>query len=138
MEVYYSRSTGGFYVRSIHGEDIPNDAVAITAEDHAALLDGQSQGKKISADGNGCPILIDPPQPTDDELSKAAVAFRDALLAQAAIGIVPLQDAVDLGIATVEEESGLLEWKRYRVALNRLDLSVHPVAWPTKPEQLQA
>ena len=59
----YSVQTGGFYSREIHGDNIPSDAVEITAEQHAALLQGQSEGKVITADENGYPIAIDPPPP---------------------------------------------------------------------------
>lgn len=66
--VIYSPTTGGFYAREIHGDNIPEDAVEITTEDHAALIEGQSQGKRIVADANGFPILIDPPKPTAAEI----------------------------------------------------------------------
>ena len=59
--MFYSVQTGGFYSREIHGDNIPADAVEITTEQHAALLQGQSEGKVITADENGYPILIDPP-----------------------------------------------------------------------------
>ncbi|EKI13496.1 tail fiber assembly protein, partial [Escherichia coli] len=38
--------------------------------------------------------------------------------------IAPLQDAVDLEIATEEERSLLEAWNKYRVLLNRVDTSV--------------
>src|SRR5690554_1861716 len=59
--MFYSAKTGGFYAREIHGDNIPEGAVEITPEQHAALLQGQSDGKVIAADENGCPVLIDPP-----------------------------------------------------------------------------
>jgi hypothetical protein len=40
---------------------IPADAVEITVEQHAALLEGQSQGKQIAGDELGRPILVDAP-----------------------------------------------------------------------------
>ncbi|HHC0857871.1 TPA: tail fiber assembly protein, partial [Salmonella enterica] len=43
----------------------------------------------------------------------------------------PLQDAVDLVIATDEEKSQLAEWKKYRVLVNRVDTS-NP-DWPDVP-----
>jgi len=57
----YAKSTGGFYSPQIHGNNIPPDAVEITADEHAALLAGQSAGKIISADADGKPFLADPP-----------------------------------------------------------------------------
>lgn len=78
MNIYYSKSTGGFYDAAIHGDKIPADAVEITAEQHAALLEGQSQGKIISADENGYPILIDPPPLTAEQIQEAVTAARAA------------------------------------------------------------
>ena len=40
---------------------IPPDAIEITAEAHAALLQGQSAGKLIGTDAQGRPVLKDPP-----------------------------------------------------------------------------
>lgn len=70
-------------------------------------------------------------------LADRALAERDELLAIAAIRIAPLQDAVDLGKATPDEQAALLDWKSYRVDLNRI--SDHPtfpraISWPTQPE----
>ncbi|ECW0880022.1 tail fiber assembly protein, partial [Salmonella enterica subsp. enterica] len=45
--------------------------------------------------------------------------------------IAPLQDAVDLGIATDDEKAQLDEWKKYRVLVNRVDTSAP--SWPDKP-----
>lgn len=64
----YSKSIGCFYDNEIHGDNIHEDAVEITTEQHAALLEGQSQGKIISADENGYPVLIDPPPPTTEQI----------------------------------------------------------------------
>ncbi len=48
--------------------------------------------------------------------------------------VIPLQDAVDLGIASEEEKSTLNAWKKYRVQLMRLDTSKAPdVEWPEEP-----
>ncbi|PPA50638.1 phage tail protein, partial [Escherichia coli] len=51
--------------------------------------------------------------------------------------IAPLQDAVDLEIATEEENSLLEAWKKYRVLLNRVDTSVAPdIVWPEEPDTM--
>lgn len=48
--------------------------------------------------------------------------------------ISPLQDAVDISIATDDEIARLAEWKRYRVALSRIDISKAPnIEWPLQP-----
>ena len=64
----YSATTGGFYSAEIHGDNIPADAVEITEAEHAALIEGQSQGKIISADKNGKPVLKDPPPPAPEQI----------------------------------------------------------------------
>ncbi|WP_081861904.1 tail fiber assembly protein [Photorhabdus australis] len=37
-----------------------------------------------------------------------------------------LQDTVDLDIATETKKAALLEWKKYRVMLSRVDISQAP------------
>lgn len=76
--MFYSKSTNGFYATEIHGENIPIDAVEISADEHAELLTGQSIGKLIAADESGRPILVDQPAQTYDELLAAAKAARAA------------------------------------------------------------
>ncbi|MGC0794300.1 tail fiber assembly protein [Pantoea agglomerans] len=47
--------------------------------------------------------------------------------------IAPLQDAVDISIATDEETNRLSNLKRYRVELSRIDVSKAPdIEWPLK------
>ncbi len=47
------------------------------------------------------------------------------------------QDAVDLGIATVEETAQLTAWKQYRVQLNRIDTTTAPnITWQVPPVSL--
>lgn len=74
----YSAQTNGFYHLSVHGDAIPADAIEITDEQHAALLNGQSIGKVIAADAAGHPVLVDPPPapPPDHEALRRA-AYRE-------------------------------------------------------------
>lgn len=58
---------------------------------------------------------------------------KEFLLAEANIAIAPLQDAFELDMATDAEKALLLEWKKYRVLLMRVD-TAKPV-WPTPPEE---
>ncbi|WP_429220884.1 tail fiber assembly protein [Aeromonas veronii] len=64
----------------------------------------------------------------------AATATRSALLAEANQYIAVLSDAVDLGMATEDEQTAYNAWRRYRVELTRLDLTVTPIVWPEKPQ----
>lgn len=66
----------------------------------------------------------------------AVVADTASRRAAADSAIAPLQDAVDLDEATEEEAARLKEWKRYRVALNRLpEQPGYPnsIDWPAPP-----
>jgi len=65
-----------------------------------------------------------------------AAAERDRLLALATAAIAPLQDAVDLDMASGAEQAQLTVLKQYRVALNRIQLqSGYPatIEWPAAP-----
>ena len=59
---------------------------------------------------------------------------QSSLLREAKDKIAILQDAVDLNMATEDEKFQLIEWKKYRVLLNRVDTSTAPdIEWPEKP-----
>lgn len=72
----------------------------------------------------------------NEALKKGALAQKDNLLAMAAEKIAPLQDAVDLDMATDEEVASLKEWRKYRVQLNRVEQQVEfpdSIEWPKSP-----
>ncbi|MCC8465622.1 tail fiber assembly protein, partial [Photorhabdus bodei] len=57
------------------------------------------------------------------------------LLQQANETISLLQDSVDLEVATDSEKEALLEWRKYRVLLTRVDINQAPnVEWPEVPK----
>ncbi|EPS3009567.1 tail fiber assembly protein [Escherichia coli] len=65
---------------------------------------------------------------------REAEETKNSLMQVASEHIAPLQDAVDLEIATEEEISLLEAWKKYRVLLNRVDTSTAPdIEWPIIP-----
>lgn len=66
------------------------------------------------------------------QLQQAEVQ-RNTLMAEANQQIAILADAVELGMATPEEESAYTAWRQYRVQLSRLGLTQQPIAWPPKP-----
>ena len=133
--MYYSSSTNGFYSDDINGTDIPEGAIQITDEMWKQLLDGQSNGKMITSDKKGNPVLKDYPKPTLEQYIEIASSEKTRLLAFASNYIAPLQDAVDLDIATNEEITSLKAWKTYRVAINRVDISKAPdITWPKSPD----
>lgn len=58
--MHYSKSTNGFYLKSVHGDNIPLDAVEVENGEYSNLLRMQSLGKIIKADINGRPVAVDP------------------------------------------------------------------------------
>lgn len=75
-----------------------------------------------------------------DRVAAAKKAATDAEvaagMAEANLKIAVLQDAVDLGMATAEEEAALKSWKRYRVLLSRVqaDAKYPDVTLPQRPD----
>lgn len=64
----------------------------------------------------------------------AANATKAALIKTASEHIEPLQDAVDLGMATDDEKARFNAWRKYRVLLARVDTSTAPaIIWPGIP-----
>ena len=76
---------------------------------------------------------------TDEVAQRAAIIAEAAnqknkLMQNAASAIAPLQDAVDLNIATDSEAAGLAALKKYRVLLNRVDTATAPdITWTDLP-----
>ncbi|MEY1239806.1 tail fiber assembly protein [Providencia manganoxydans] len=76
---------------------------------------------------------LNPPVSKEQLIAETEIQ-KQSLLAEANNAIAPLQDAVDLDIATDEEKAQLTAWKKYRVLLNRVDTSTAPdIEWPEKP-----
>jgi len=72
-------------------------------------------------------------QPREESVSEAE-QMKTTLLTEATMVINSLQDAVDLEIASDDEQNLLTVWKKYRVMLIRVDVSLAPViSWPKKP-----
>ncbi len=140
MTMYFSPQTGGFYASELMSayeaseSGWPQDGLEVEQSDYAALMAGQSKGKVIVAGSGGYPELTEPQKQTQQALILTARSERETLFEAAGLAIIPLQDAVDLDDATDLELETLNAWKKYRVALNRLDLSAAPdIDWPQIP-----
>ena len=64
----------GFYLKPQEG------SVEITDEYWQELLEGQSNGKQITSNEEGYPILIERPAPTEEELNTTEIAMLKAYL----------------------------------------------------------
>lgn len=131
----YSPSNNAFYDTAIN-RDIPDDAINITDKAWSDLLDGQAEGKLIACGADLRPCLTEQPLPTAEELINQAEERRSRLRLAADTAIQPLQDASDLGIATDDEASKLIAWKKYRVMLMRIKTEdKENITWPKQPTQ---
>ncbi|QHM71683.1 tail fiber assembly protein [Mixta intestinalis] len=140
-QYYYSTSKNLLFPGSLFSDynDVgmwPDDAKPVSDEIYQEFGSTPAPAGKIMVTGDdGLPAWGDQPAPTQDELIANAESKKSSLLAAAAAAIAPLQDAVDLDIATDEETALQTAWKKYRVLLNRVDTSVAPdIEWPETPE----
>lgn len=102
-------------VTSIKEKDIP--------EGFTANGEWMFDGEKI------VPRII----PHEEHVTKAS-GLKTYYIGVATDAISPLQDAVDLGMATDDEVTQLTAWKRYRVLLSRVDTELAPdIEWPQSP-----
>lgn len=77
---------------------------------------------------------IEPLTLSYEEKVAIAESKKQTLLSEANKVIAPLQDAVDLNIATKKEMTSLKAWREYRIFLNRIDASnTLSIIWPQKP-----
>jgi hypothetical protein len=126
MSIFYSALTNGFYVTGIHGT-MPDDAVPISDERHAELMEGQMTGLEIRADEHGEPVAAEPAPPGAPELARVVRAQRNRLL-----------DASDKRMAPDYPQSrpSYEAWARYRESLRRItEQPGFPanVSWPRPP-----
>lgn len=119
---YYSPTTNGFYLKEIHGDNIPTDAVEITEQEHAALMAAQGEGQAIKPSDDGNPVAS-VPSATWDQIRDR----RDAELAAS--------DWTQLPDVPLSEEQ-VTAWRAYRQQLREITSSAESpddVVWPTAP-----
>lgn len=133
MAIYYASSTGGFYTPYIN-PIIPDDVVEIAEEYYQELLAGQSNGKCITANAEGYPVLTDPVivPPTAEENKATASALLSAT------DWTTIADVADPINSPYLANQG--EFISYRNLVRQI--SVYPtagdLAWPLKPTEIWA
>lgn len=111
MQHFYSPSSGWFYRDGMH-MGIPEDAVPISADEHAALLAAQAQGLIIHAGLDGQPVAITPEISLDVVVTTKAREIRtgyDTALAGVLAGAEATATSVAVGSAlmAVTDPQGL-------------------------------
>jgi len=136
---YYSAKENSFYPDELlesyeEAGSLPTDLIEITD----SVYDEFSQNKEgwdRAGNEEGLPHWVKTPPPSYDKLVEQANERKRWLLAEANEIIEPLQDALDMGIATDDEVKRLKAWKLYRIELTRIDTSLSPnIIWPERPE----
>lgn len=81
-------------------------------------------------------VILNPPK-SDEEIQAEIVATNTdtqvALTKEANTAISILQDAIDFDMQEDGDEEKLKAWKKYRILLSRVDLTIDDVEWPEKP-----
>ncbi|BAE74840.1 Caudovirales tail fibre assembly protein [Sodalis glossinidius str. 'morsitans'] len=136
----FSGTTGAFYPLNrkqgyIDAGSWPEDSVEV-GEEIFIKFQNPPPGKLRGGDANGYPCWVDAPPPTPEDAKRSVALTKKSQLDDAGRIIEPLQDAVDLNMATEAEKAALRAWKKYRVFLNRVDISTAPdIDWPTPPDE---
>ena len=127
MPYFYSAKNNAFYPLELKPlyKDWPDDCMAVDDAIYKEFSGSPNNDRIRIAGDNGLPAW----QQIDK--SEAITYRKKRLLFVAAEAIAPLQDAVDLNMATSEEINLLSEWKMYRVLLNRVNTD-NP-EWPESP-----
>lgn len=145
----------GLYFQDIHGRDwyetlrdwkgaisLDDDGIVVAYEADVSFM-GMQEGRNVyEVDPADVPanvlgnykfsegVFVD----IRPGVTEIAEQKKNELMAEADKIILPLQDAVDLDMATADENELLLAWKKYRVLLNRVDITKAPdISWPEKP-----
>lgn len=119
---------GKIVYSTISGEPVEISELGTLPDDVTAIAPTDSYQK-----WNGDGWISDPEAKHQAEVS-SAIELLTELMREANAKIAPLNDAIELGIQTDEEVMQLTEWKKYRVALSRIDTTTAPdIAWPEIP-----
>lgn len=107
MRTFYAPSTGSFYIDTVHGESIPDDAVEITKERHESLLSGRAAGGKIITGGDGAPVIQAPDDlPLDEQRARKVVEIEEARDAAIAGGFVFNNTRFDSDAKSIQRING--------------------------------
>jgi len=139
-EYIYSAENNAFYAISMTeayktAGTWPDDGIEVSKEVYTEFAINQPKpGKFRNAGNDGMPCWQDIPPPNHEEQQQQSERQKSDLIKVASNAIAPLQDAVDLEMATDDEKLKLTAWKNYRVLLNRVDTSTAPdITWPASP-----
>ena len=137
MKFLFSPTTLAFYPecdRKLYESrgTLPNDVVVVEEEVRNVYNFTPPAGRVLGV-LNGYPAWVNPPELSKDEIISRNKFLAARLLTTANSEIAWLSAAQEFG-NTAEEEAKLLEWRKYVVAIKRMDY-LKPV-WPKVPDEL--
>lgn len=110
MTKFFSPSTGGFYDAALHAA-MPGDVIEITAAEHRALLDRQSEGGTIAANGDGIPVATIPRVTIGDRRARLMSEVRSEA-SRRILAVAPIwrqiNDVRDLAAADTAQHDAIL------------------------------
>lgn len=104
--MHFSKATGGFYTKAVHGNNIPDDSVKITTDQYTKLLADQSAGATISADASGNPLAVFPASKSVEEIRITAI--KEELAAIDIKRIRPLAEGDAVWLKTYNDQAAAL------------------------------
>lgn len=107
--MFYAKSTGGFYSPEIHGDSMPLDAVSLTTQEHAALMQGQADGFVIIGNAAGIPELASRPAAPVSAVNQ--VTMRQARLALLSAGLLSQVDAAIESLPEPDKTAAKIDWE---------------------------
>ena len=110
MTTYFNPDDIAFYSDELYN-NIPSQAVPLSNEQYIALLNGQSQGKRIIADKTGNPVLIEPQPSAAHVLNLDTLSWEISAEKQTAL----LADTQTRLIANIDEHAAKIysTWTRF-------------------------
>lgn len=134
--MFFNITNFGFYDpedKPYYGEHWPDNSelIEISDSDYETFSGSPPQGHKLGISNNKTLIWVEIP----GQIAENNAGIVDSLMAVATAIIAPLQDAIDMDMATEEETARLRAWKIYRIQLSRVDTSVTNMELPTPPEE---
>lgn len=140
MRKFFSNADSSFYledtiqVYEAQGILVPLDLREISDLEYESFMVSPDRMTPHYNIDRNCMEWVDIAPPSQEECISTARSTKERLLSIATQAISPLQDAVDLSMATEAEIVSLQQWKRYRVIVNRIDANDAPdIIWPETP-----
>lgn len=80
--MFYAKSTNAFYVKEVHGDNIPSDVVSVDEIRYEQIQKDLDAGGTLYGDDKGYPQVESRPEPTPEQIQETKNAQNRAYLAE--------------------------------------------------------